>query len=50
VTAIMLLSARAGDAPEARTNATASQRRDDIRALSGRETKGPFRSPMMKKA
>src|SRR6202522_4754127 len=34
MTAIMLVSARAGDAPEARTNATASQRRDDIGALS----------------
>src|SRR5580692_10387120 len=34
VTATMLVSARAGDAPEARTNATASQRRDDIGALS----------------
>jgi hypothetical protein len=34
MTAIMLVSARAGDAPEARTNATASQRRDDIGVLS----------------
>jgi hypothetical protein len=33
VTAIALVSARAGEAPEARTNATASQRRDDIIAL-----------------
>jgi hypothetical protein len=33
MTAIMVVSARAGDAPEARTNATASQRRDDIIAL-----------------
>src|ERR1700733_10080796 len=42
MTAIMLVSARAGDAPEARTNATASQRRDDIGALCGRETRGYF--------
>src|SRR5258708_1780980 len=34
VTARRFVSARAGDAPEASTNATASQRRDDIRTLS----------------
>src|SRR5260221_6483453 len=50
MTAIVVVSARAGDAPEARTKATASQRRDDITALSGRETRRPFRALMMKKA
>src|ERR1700735_2822539 len=50
MTPIAFVSARAGDAPAARTKATASQRRDDIGALFGSGNEGPFRSPMMKKA
>src|SRR5271154_931058 len=42
VTAIRSVSARAGDAPKARTNAAASQRRDDMRTLSRPEIRAHF--------